>query len=982
MPMANEKGVPAVLLPHYLRLFPVCMLALLLAACGSAPPAAGPGAAAEGHANVGGLEPRLPTIDDREHRYLELQNGLKVLLISDPDSDQAAAALSVGVGSLADPAGREGLAHFLEHMLFLGTEKYPEPDEYGEFISRHGGRHNAYTAPDHTNYFFEIAAGQLEGGLDRFAQFFVAPLFDADYVAREVNAVHSEYMLQMREDGWRSFMTQKRAMNPDHPGARFNIGSLETLADEPDDPIRAALLEFYAAHYSADRMGLVVLGREDVATLAQWAREKFGDVPEQPVAQSEPELPLFRAEDLPTLLEIEPVRELRTLELSFPLPPLDPHYRVAPADYLANLIGHEGEGSVHAWLTERGWIDGLAAGSSHFGRENAVLDISITLTRSGLEHWRDVAAAVFAYLEILREDGIDRERYQEQQELARLAFDFREKGAPSGYVRSLAQNLLLFPPADVVRAPYAMDQYDPALIRSLLAKLRPQNALLTLIAPEVTTDREEPYFGVDYRLRPLSGDTLAQWRAPGAHPGLALPAANPFIPESLGLIATSDPVPEPIASVAPMQVWHQADTDFGVPRATLRIDLRTPAAAGPEGQVLGNLFARLVTDELNTYAYPARLAGLSYSLRGDRSGLSLSLGGYDDKLEVLLDVVLDTMVDIELDSARRAERFEHFRSELIRELGNELQRRPYERTMAELRRLLESQEYAPEQLIEAARNVTLDDLVSWQGQALSEPGVLALLHGNLDEERAAELASMLRDRLDAQAPDAGPEPSLVRLEDTRVQREVSVDHDDAAFTRYVQGRDQSFAERARFGLLGSMLRTPYFNELRTEQQLGYVVSAGAWVRVNTPGVFFVVQSPVASPAALEAATLAFLASFGERLEDMSSVEFDSEREGLLTRLLERDQNLNSRGGRMWRDLQDHVLDFDSRERLAEALRELDLDSFRNFYRTFLALSETQVATLWAAGRFAGEGAAPSGEAVEDVEAFKAARGSFHLKRDD
>jgi len=961
-------------------LLPACALALLLAACSSAPPAPIPAPDNSGSANW--LEPRLPTIDSREHRYLELPNGLKVLLISDPDSDQAAAALSVGVGSLADPPGREGLAHFLEHMLFLGTEKYPEPDAYGDFISRHGGRHNAYTAQDHTNYFFEIAAGQFEGGLDRFAQFFVAPLFDADYVAREVNAVHSEFMLQMREDGWRTFMTQKQAMNPDHPGARFNIGSLDTLADQPDDPIRAALLEFYAAHYSADRMGLVILGREDVATLAEWAREKFSAVPQQPVAKSEPDLPLFRAGDLPSLLEIEPVRELRTLELSFPLPPIDPHYRVAPGAYLANLIGHEGAGSVHAWLTERGWIDGLAAGASHYGRENAVLDISITLTRSGLDHWQQVAAAVFAYLEVISEDGIDRDRYREQQELARLAFDFREKGAASGYVRSLAENLLLFPPADVIRAPYAMDQYDPALIRSILRELRPQNVLVTLIAPEVTTNREEPYFGVDYRLRPLSGDTLAQWRAPGDHPGLALPAANPFIPESLDLIGASDPVPKPIASVAPMQVWHQADTDFGVPRATLRIDLRTPAAAGAKGQVLGNLFARLVTDELNTYAYPARLAGLSYSLRGDRSGLSLSLGGFDDKLEVLLDVVLDTMMNMELDSERRGERFEHFRSELIRELGNELQRRPYERTMAELRRLLESPEYAPEQLIDAARSVTLDDLAQWQRQALNEPSVLALLHGNLDDERAAALASTLHDRLDARAPDVGPEPSLLRLADTRVQREVSVDHDDAAFTRYVQGRDQSWAERARFGLLGCMLGTPYFNELRTEQQLGYVVSAGAWVRVNTPGVFFVVQSPVASPAALEAATLAFLNSYGERLDRMSSAEFESEREGLLTRLLERDQNLNSRGARMWRDLQDHVLDFDSREQLAEAIRQLDLGTFREFYQTFLALSQTQVATLWAAGRVASDGTVPSGEAVEDVAAFKAARGSFRLNRHD
>lgn len=945
---------------------------LWLAACASAPPAPDPAPTRDW------LQPVVPAIDEREHRYLQLDNGLRVLLISDPDTDRAAAALSVGVGSIHDPPGREGLAHFLEHMLFLGTEKFPSPDEYGDFISRHGGRHNAYTAQDHTNYFFEIAAGQLEGALDRFAQFFVAPLFDADYVAREINAVHSEYMLQMREDGWRTFMTQKRAMNPDHPAARFNIGSRDTLADRADDPIRDTLLDFYAAHYSAHQMGLVILGREDVDTLAAWAETLFGPVPRRPVETSEPDLPLFRSDELPALLEIRPIRELRSLQLSFPLPPLDPHYRVAPGNYLANLIGHEGDGSIHAWLTEQGWINGLSAGAGHYGRRNATFTVSINLTESGLEHWEDVAAAVFAYIALLEQDGISADRHREQSDLTALAFDFREQGAAFGYVRGLSHNLLRFPPEDVIRAGHAMKDFDAELIGRFLAELRPQNALVTLVAPEVEGDREEPHFGVRYRLRPLAGTTLERWRQPGEHPQLALPAPNPFVPERLDLIGRQDDLPRAVATDTPMQIWHQADPSFGAPRATLRIDLRTSAAEGPRGQVLADIFARLLTDELNSYAYPARLAGLSYGLRGDRSGLSLTLGGFDDKLDELLDVVLTAMVEME----PRPARFEHFRRELLRELRNELQRRPYERAMAELRHLMEIPEYAIETLLASVEAVTLEDLQTWQQEALEDPGVIALLHGNIDDDRAASLGELLQQRLRAGSADRGPQLRLLRLSDNPVQRRVDVDHDDATLLRYVQGRDQSWEERARFGLLGRMLSQPYFNDLRTERQLGYVVSAGAWVRVNTPGIFFVVQSPVAGPGAIEAATVAFLQQYRERLATMSDADFDNEREGLLSRLLERDPNLNSRGARLWRDLQDGIETFDSREHLAAAIEALDLASFREFYDEFLALAETRMATVWAPGTVADGSPIPAGEAVDDVEAFKAGRDSFGLQRRD
>ena len=81
---------------------------------------------------------------------------VKVLLISDAEAERAAASLDVHVGSRDEPNGYEGLAHFLEHMLFLGTARYPSPDEYQQFISQHGGSRNAYTSFEHTNYFFEV----------------------------------------------------------------------------------------------------------------------------------------------------------------------------------------------------------------------------------------------------------------------------------------------------------------------------------------------------------------------------------------------------------------------------------------------------------------------------------------------------------------------------------------------------------------------------------------------------------------------------------------------------------------------------------------------------------------------------------------------------------------------------------------------------------------------------------------------------------
>jgi insulysin len=221
--------------------------------------------------------------DQRQYRYITLANNLKVLLISDPAAEKSAAALSVNIGANQNPIEREGLAHFLEHMLFLGTQKYPEPGEYQAFIAQHGGTYNAYTAAENTNYFFEIDNSKLEPALDRFAQFFIAPLFNADYVERERNAVHSEYVAKLKDDARREWDVYRELMNPEHPSAKFSVGNHVTLADRGEASVRTDLLNFYRRYYAAHLMNLVVMGRESLEQLETLVATRFVQVAEHDV---------------------------------------------------------------------------------------------------------------------------------------------------------------------------------------------------------------------------------------------------------------------------------------------------------------------------------------------------------------------------------------------------------------------------------------------------------------------------------------------------------------------------------------------------------------------------------------------------------------------------------------------------------------------------------------------------------------------------
>lgn len=124
--------------------------------------------------------------DERLYRIVTLPNQLRVLLISDSQTDKAAACLAVAVGSFSDPVEIPGLAHFCEHMILLGSEKHPEENGYSKFVESHCGSVNAFTTPTETCYVFDVAPEYLYESLERFSNLFESPLFTESATEREV----------------------------------------------------------------------------------------------------------------------------------------------------------------------------------------------------------------------------------------------------------------------------------------------------------------------------------------------------------------------------------------------------------------------------------------------------------------------------------------------------------------------------------------------------------------------------------------------------------------------------------------------------------------------------------------------------------------------------------------------------------------------------------------------------------------------------
>lgn len=302
--------------------------------------------------------------DTRVYRGLKLENGMKVILASDPTTDKSACCLCCEVGHMSDTL--PGLAHFVEHMLFLGTKKYPNENEYSSFLSKNNGCSNAATYPDFTKYYFDVVPEKLTDALDRFSQFFIAPLFTESATLREINAVHSEHEKNLASDVWRIRQVQKSLANPDHPFSKFGTGSKETLLDIPKKngiDTRAELIKFHDKWYSSNIMTLSILGRESLDELEEMTLKYFANIENKNVELPKWSDKVFLEDQHHTKLYILPIKDTRNLTISFQIPDYDEYFRSGPEHYISHLVGHEGKGSILSELKTRGWCNNLVGES-------------------------------------------------------------------------------------------------------------------------------------------------------------------------------------------------------------------------------------------------------------------------------------------------------------------------------------------------------------------------------------------------------------------------------------------------------------------------------------------------------------------------------------------------------------------------------------------------------------------------------------------
>ena len=882
-------------------------------------------------------------LDKSEIRTLVLDNGIRVYLLSDPKFNVSAASMSVEVGSLQDPNERQGLAHFLEHMLFLGTKKYPDVDEYSTYLKTYGGYSNAYTAGDHTNYQFQVLPDGYEGALDRFAQFFISPLFTEEYTAREVNAVNSEYQKNIMNDEWRQFRIASQFAKDDHPARKFNIGNLETLGDVD----RNELIDFYTEHYSANRMGLALLSTHTLNEMERWAREYFSSVKNLNLERNNHDPTVFDKKETVRVVQIEPVKDLRDLQITFPLPSTRNMYKSKPGKQFGFILGHEGKGSLLSYLKNMGWALSLSAGARPETKEYGYLSIRIGLTEKGLEEYKDVVKATIDYIDLMKNIGHQKHVFTELKAMADLDEIYSSKGEGMWRATQLANETMMYPLEDVGRVNYIYSDDSPNSYENLLSSITTDNMLVLLIAKGVFTDQKEHFFQIDYS---YNEDNMFYNKllTPPNRKEFILPERNPFIPKTASVPnrdLAENVFPEVVYNANGVKLFFGKDHEFLRPKGVISFKILFPQETmNVKHRVYSRLYVACVKESLNELSYPAKLAGLNYSIREGYEGIYIDVSGYKESAMALFELLLDQMVDFSITENK----FLAIRDKVVRDYKNFSLSDAHQQTREKSLDILYHVKYTWEDALPIAESASLNSIKDYSKSLYERTYAEAMIYGDFEKTDAEKTAHLFRKKTKTKGVHRREAFDLKYL---KLDKPESIQYTDnllvnnsCFFRQYVLGKD-SPQTRAVSKIISKALQQPFYTEMRTNQQLGYIV----WSYTNnldeTHYLNFLIQSGEYSADELNRRADDFITPSSEIINTMDPEKFQQIVESAVEELEKKPMSIVERARKLKTYIFEYDADYLRDQDTIESLRKIDKETVVRLLDNILSPKSRKTVTV-------------------------------------
>ncbi|KAM0729058.1 Nardilysin [Formica fusca] len=886
--------------------------------------------------------------EDEDEDTSDEENSLSTTKRVQRNEKMASCGLCVGVGSFSDPPEIPGMAHFLEHMVFMGSEKYPQENDFDAFLSKRGGSTNAETDCELTTFYFDIQEKHLLQTLDRFAQFFIKPLMKKDAITREREAVESEFQSALPCDDNRKEQMLSSCARAGHPASKFIWGNLITLRDNvDDDKLYAELHKFREYHYSAHRMKLAIQARLPLDTLEEYVTTCFADVPSNGLPPNDFtefkgsisfDTPAFRR-----MYKIKPVKDISQVEITWAMPSLLDLYKSKPHQYVSWIIGHEGKGSIISYLRKKMWGIDMLSGNSESGFEHssmyALMKITVLLTDEGQKHFEEVLDAIFSFINLLRTEGPQKRIYDEIYKIEENNFRFADQEDPIEYVEDLCESMHFYPPRDYITGNELYFEYDPEAIKTCLDYLRPENANIMIFSGKFTElNKIEPWFKTKYTDVEIPHEWIERWKTIEPLPDFHLPLPNTFLTNDFTLISIPADIPKypvKIHSDTTSEIWYRPDSKFRLPECYMNFHfVSSLGLQSPENAALMELYCNVLKLLLVEEIYPAIAAGFNFHVYVSERGIKMRFNGFNEKLPLLAFTVVKYMVD-----------YPNLVTKELFEVLKEQQLKTFYNTFIKPKKLARDVRLCILKFIHhtqidsytALRDVNFErfrDFVKSFNDCLY---IQSLVQGNMTQDAAIENVQRCIEIFNCKSllPSMIPQIRVMQIPLGTYYcklRNINKTDVNSIVTNHYQAGITSIELSVLIDLLIMIMEEPLFYQLRTKEQLGYDV---ACIQQNIYGilgysVIVQTQTDKYTTEHVDQRIEEFVKSFNKILKDLWEEEFDSVKEALRKEKQCADIDLNEEVTRNWNEITTWQYMFDRLEREVLAIKNIKINDLREW----------------------------------------------------
>lgn len=877
--------------------------------------------------------------DIKDYYYMILPNKMKVIIIIDNLSTSCGALINVGVGSTSDPPEYEGMAHFLEHMLFLGSEKYPEV-EFMEKINQNGGITNASTGDTDTTYYFSINCDKFIDHLNMMADFFIAPLLKKENVTKEVNAVNSESVKNLLDDNWIFNDIIKKIMINNFAFNHYTCGNLDTLSG-PD--LEKGVRTFFNDNYSSDIMHLIlhVNSKINLEILEKNIIDTFSKIKNNNFKKE------YKYGDLLIFnktLKYIPQIDIDAMTICMQIEKKYKNLIDSPFQLLDWILSSKSDYTIFKILEDKGYITDIDTGQVFTFDDNILYIVKFILTKRGLKHTDDIYKIFFDYINSLI-------TYKELEKIYNNLLHLKKRDftlAKSENVIDTLQhiNYILqndIEPTDIKTHLIQCPKYDSFKIIDLLQQINIKNSSVIISSPDFIKYNYNFTSDKIYNVKYVIETNIISYEK-NIIEKLLLP--NIFISDQINIITGEDDYPTKKPHHIPLtdfNLVYNFNSSFRTPEVHYYINITIPdLLKNPETYIKAQLFLDSIYSDHSGIIDELNKAGYYFAMTLNNDVLLIYLKTDNNNCQFIIDNVIKPL--FLKDYVARG--FESIKEKTYKRYKSFYKEQPIKKINIRINKLLLQTYYTPYDMKNFINKSSYDECKKIYYDIIKNCNTNIVVSGNIRNDEAIKYSKLIYNCLHI-TNNISLDINITKLKDINYPfnpkcKNYNKNEPNTMFTlSYIlfslkKSDPMFYKETAFLNLVDSILDIRYFTKLRTEEQLGYIVHTkisylgSDYIKTGT--LQFRVQSHVKNSKFLLERTLDFIRIDGfEFIKSLNVEKFQEYKDGIISGLTNKFNNLSEIDIYLCSQTFDFSYAYDYKQNLINEINIMNLGEFINIY---------------------------------------------------